>query len=665
MQVKDGERLLAMSDSLHIRSQELPAERGNIYTEKGALLCSALPKFDVHIDFSVIDPDLFKDSVDYLAEKLAGLFDNHSKLYYKNQLKKGYKSQLQYWALGRNISYDQYQSLRDFPILNKGKYRGGLIADRKEKRVNPYGMLAYRAIGLWRPNARTVGMEHTYDTVLAGANGSRVEQKMPGGWMPVKGSEVDPKRGRDLVTTIDLDIQGIAEHAVKSLLEKYELQYGTCIVMEVETGKVRAMVNLGLQDDGSYWEDYNYALMPTEPGSVFKLVTLKSLFQDKYVTIDDKVDVEGGKKRFGKQLMKDSHFGEHEMTVLDAFAHSSNVAHAKLADKYYRNAPQQYINHVKQLHLHEKTGIDLAGERSPVVKSPESKSWNKVVTLPWMATGYSVQITPLQTCMLYNAVANDGKMMRPYLISEVREYGKTVLKNKPHVLEASIGDSSTIAQLQACVKEVGLTGTAKGIKSPFYSIAGKTGTAQVADKGIKYSDGVYQGSFVGYFPADAPRYTIAVVMRTKRKARHYYGSTIAAPVFRMIADRVFAAGNGWDVPLDSFENEPKEVFVAQKTTGASLNVVLAGLAQNATSVIGGVGLGAVKIDTNNKLIAQVEKVYKGYVPNVAGMALRDAIYLLEKEGLVVHIKGKGKVRAQSVAPGTLINKGQLITLELS
>ncbi len=665
MQMTDGDRLQAMSDSLHIRSQELPAERGNIYTEKGALLCSALPKFDVHVDFTVIDEELFKDSVDYLAQQLAGLFGNHSKLYYKNQLKKAYSKKLQYWALGSNISYDQYQSLRDFSIFNKGKYKGGFIAERKEKRVNPYGMLAYRAIGLWRANARTVGMEHTYDTVLSGLNGSRVEQKMPGGWMPVKGSEVDPQRGRDLVTTIDLDIQGVAEHAVKSLLEKYDLQYGTCVVMEVATGKVRAMVNLGLQDDGTYWEDYNYALMPTEPGSVFKLVTLASLFNDKYISVDDIVDVEGGKKKFGNQVMKDSHFGDHEMTVLEAFAHSSNVAHAKLADKYYHNNPQQYIDNVKKLHLHEKTGIDLAGERSPVVKSPDSKSWNKLVTLPWMATGYSVQITPLQTCMLYNAIANNGKMVRPYLISEIREYGKTVFKNKPHVIEESVGDAETISQLQACVKEVGLTGTAKGIKSPFYSIAGKTGTAQVADKGIRYSDGVYQGSFVGYFPADAPRYTIAVVMRTKRKARHYYGSTIAAPVFRMIADRVFAASDGWDVPLDSFENEAREVLVAQKTTGESLELVLGAMGQNANSINASQKVQSVSVDTNSRLIAQEVKVFKGYMPNVSGMALRDAVYLLEKEGLVIHIKGKGKVRAQSVAPGTLIKRGQAIVLELS
>ena len=305
----------------------------------------------------------------------------------------------------------------------------------------------------------------------------------------------------------------------------------------------------------------------------------------------------------------------------------------------------------------------MAGERNPKVKDPDSKHWNKLVTLPWMATGYSVQISPLQTCMLYNAVANNGKMMRPYLISEVKEYGKTVFKNRPYVIERSIGDSSTVAQLQECVKEVGVTGTAKGIKSPFYSIAGKTGTAQVADKGIKYSDGVYQGSFVGYFPADVPRYTIAVVMRTKKGAKKYYGSTIAAPVFRMIADRVFAAGEGWDMPLDSIEQSKDEVRVAQKATGVQLNALMSELGEKA-KVANTQKMQVMGLDTNSRLVAQTVKVYKGYVPNVAGMALRDAVYLLEQQGLVIHIKGKGKIRAQSIAPGTLIKRGQTIMLEL-
>lgn len=665
MQVKEGPRLRAMAENIHTRNSVLPADRGNIYTEGNELLCSTIPMFDVYVDFSVIDSALFYKNVDSLSIQLANLFEGQRAGAYKRELKAAYrdKEHNKYWSLCKNIQYNEYQALREFHIFNKGKNRGGFIGESKVNRINPYGMLAYRTIGLWRENAQTVGLEATYDSVLRGHSGSRVEQKMTGGgWMPIEGSVIEPHNGKDLVTTIDLDIQGIAEYAVKDLCEKYDLQYGTCVVMEVATGKIRAMVNLGYQDNGKYFEDFNYAMIPTEPGSVFKLVTLTALFNDKHVNVDNIVDAEGGQIRFGKLLMKDSHFGLGKLTIKDAFAHSSNTAHAKLANQFYNKNPEQFVTHLKRLHLHERTGIDLLGERRPVVKTPESKSWSQT-TLPWMATGYEVQITPLHTCMLYNAVANNGKMMRPYIVSEVKEYGKTILKKKPEVLEAAIGDPETIAQLRACVEEVALTGTAKSIQSPFYTIAGKTGTAQVADKGIKYSDGVYQGSFVGYFPANEPRYTIAVVMRTKRHARTYYGGTIAAPVFRMIADRVFAAGKGWGMPSDSLDKSEAKELVAMKATGSSYHTLLGAVGKYAPVAVGGT-MQQVTVDSSRQLVVEASSVYKGLVPDVSGMGLKDAVYLLEKEGLLIHIKGKGKVRAQSVAPGTIATRGQEIELEL-
>lgn len=666
MQVNEGAKLREMSERMHTRTFTVPAERGNIYTETNELLCSSMPVFDVHIDFSVIDSELFYENVDTLAQQLAGFFDDKNKTagFFSRELRRRYKNgdSNKYYSLCSKLKYNEYQEIREFNIFNKGQNRGGFIAEDKTDRINPYKDLAYRTIGLYREHAQIVGLEAKYDSVLSGREGSKVVQKLTGGvWAPVPGGVIEPENGKDIVTTIDLDIQGIAEYAVKDLCKKYDLEYGTCVVMEVKTGKVRALVNLGRQPDGEYYEDFNYAMLPTEPGSVFKLVTLSALFNDKYVGINDIVDAEGGRKHFGRLVMKDSHFGDYKMTILDAFAHSSNVAHAKLAHQYYQDKPEQFLKHVKKLHLHEKTGIDLKGEWPAKVKSPESPTWSKT-SLPWMATGYEVQITPLHTCMLYNAVANNGKMMRPYLVSEIRELGKTVKKIHPKVLEESIGDSATVAQLQACVKEVGLTGTAKNIKSPFYSIAGKTGTAQVADKGIKYSDGVYQGSFVGYFPADEPRYTIAVVMRTQKHARTYYGNAIAAPVFKMIADRVFASGKGWAVPVDSVElSEP---VVAQKATGVSYRVLLNAIGKY-INVPERNTVMQVSADSSKRLIAEAKPVYKGHVPDVSGMGLRDAVYLLEREGLLIHIKGKGKVRAQSIAPGTLVAKGQEITLELS
>ncbi len=664
VQLSEGEELRATAENMHMRNATLLAERGNIYTEQGELLCSTIPEFDAHVDFSVIDKELFEKNVGVLADSLARLFKDKSARSYERELRKGYKKKYRYWRLVKGMPYYQYQTVRSFPIFEKGKNRGGLIIEPKSARVNPYGMLAYRTVGLWRENARTVGLEATFDSVLNGVSGRRLEQKVTGGlWMPIEGTEIEPQNGRDIVTTIDIGIQDIAENSLKSILEKYDCQYGTCVVMEVATGKVRALANLGRQKSGAYWEDYNYAMMPTEPGSTFKLVTLTALLNDKYIHIEDKVDAEGGAIRFGNLTMKDSHLGLGVMTIKDAFAHSSNVAMAKLAYQKYNDHPEQFVKHVKRLGLHQPTGIDVLGEMRTVVKNPESKTWSKT-TLPWMATGYEVMITPLHTCMLYNAVANNGKMMKPYLVSEVKEYGRTIERFEPKVLVSAIGDEDVVKQLQECVKEVGLTGTAKRLKSPFYGIAGKTGTAQVADKGIKYSDGVYQGSFVGYIPADNPKYTIAVVVRTKPHARAYYGGTIAAPVFRMIADKIFAMNKDWGAPVDSIAEETQPVMVAQKAISKSYKDLL-----NAVGIPAPINeekpIAQLVTDTTGAYaVVDTLMIDHGKVPDVVGMSLRDAVYLLEQKGLRVQIEGKGLVRSQSITSGEEIVSGRVVVLKL-
>lgn len=671
MQVKDGPRLRKLAEEMHTETKELPAVRGDIYTEDGELLCTTLPVFDIHVDFSVIDSAAFSSNVDSLAHKLADLLGGKSYYAYKAELKREYNAGNKYWLLKKKVSYTEYIALRSFPIFNKGQYRGGFIADAKTDRVNPYQNLAFRTIGLYREGnfketVKNVGLEAACDSLLHGTPGHSVMQKTAGGqWVPVQDSVVAPRNGKDVVTTLDPDIQGIAEYAVLDLCKKYDLVYGTCVVMEVETGKVRALVNLGKVGEGKYAENMNYAMRAIEPGSVFKLVTLAALLNDKHININDMVDVEGGVKSFGKRTMKDSHLGGHKMTIKDAFAHSSNVAHAKLAHTYYQQHPERFIAQLHKMHLHEKAGLDIPGEYNPVIKDPKSDYWSNT-TIPWMATGYAVQITPLQTCMLYNAVANNGKMMRPYLVSEVREKGKTVHKYQPKVVEEAIADAATIAQLRKCLEEVALTGTAKGIRSPFYTIAGKTGTAQFAgrdDDGNKvtYADRSYHGSFVGYFPADKPKYTVAVVMRTQKRGHPYYGGTIAAPVFKMIADRVFAAGKGWAVPVDSVEMSAP--LVAQKATGVSYSKLLGAIGKGAEIKLDN-RMQYIMADSSKRLIAGVEEIYKGQVPDVSGMGLKDAVYLLEREGLRIHIKGKGKVRAQSIAPGTLVQHGAPITLEL-
>jgi len=665
--VKEGPELRKLAREMHTDTTTLVAERGNIYTENGMLLCSSIPEFDVHIDFSVISKKLFDSKVDTLALCLSDLFKNASATQYKQQLKAAYDSADRYYTLARNVPYYQYQQLRAFPIFNKGKNYGGFIEDARVKRINPYGMLAYRTIGLYRENSPTIGLESKYDSVLTGTDGSCVVQKQTGGVrIPIEGSEIEPVNGKDIVTTLDVSIQDVAEHAMMSVLQQYECLYGTCIVMEVETGKIRALVNLGRQPNGTYWEDLNYAMMPTEPGSTFKLVTLLSLLNDKYITINSMVNAEGGAITFGNRTMKDSHLGMGVVPVKEAFAHSSNVSMAKLAYTYYGSNPEKYVAHLQALHLDKRTGIDLIGERPPVVKTTASKSWS-ATTLPWMATGYEVQVTPLHTCMVYNAVANNGRMMRPYLVSAIREYGKNDRTIEPQVVVERIADSSTIAQAKECMRAVVTEGTATNIASPFYEISGKTGTAQVADKGIKYSDGVYQGSFVGFFPSEKPKYTIAVVIRTKPHSSSYYGGTIAAPVFRMIADGVFAYDIGsWNGPLDSLAKAGDKKIPARVATISSyatlFNVLNRKVNMPATWEN---SLMQVVTDSNKRTAMVTTPVYKGIMPNVTGMGLKDAIYILETQGMQVHVYGKGKVQSQSVAPGVRITKGQNIILQLS
>ena len=666
IQIKEGPKLRAEAKELQTRFDTLIAERGNIYTEDGTMLSTSIPEFEVRIDFSVIDSALFNKNVDTLSTCLAGLFLDKSSTEYKEDLVRAYNDEDRYYLLRRKLKYNQYESLRTFPIFNKGKAYGGFIAISEEKRTMPYNMIGLRTIGVYRDSNKT-GLERTYNNFLTGENGRRMLRKSTGNnWIPIEGTEIDAQNGKDVVTTLDINIQDVAEHALMSVLEEYECTYGTCIVMEVKTGKIRSLVNLGRQPDGTYWEDFNYAMSPTEPGSTFKLVTLLSLLNDKKITVEDIIDAEGGKIKFGNRTMRDSHLGLHAMPIWKAYAESSNAAMAKLAWTYYRDHPKQFTDRIKQLHLNTKTGVDLPGERPPVLVTPESSQWS-ATSLPWLATGYGVQVTPMHTCMLYNSIANNGRMMKPYLVSAVKEYGKDVKEFQPEVLVDKVGDSSTISQIMKCVRAVVTEGTAKGIQSPYYTMAGKTGTAQVSDGAIKYSSGVYQGSFVGFIPAEEPRYTICVVIRTKPHSKAYYGGAIAAPVFRMVADKIFSSNMGaWDGPLDSLAKTGGNILPAKLSTTRGYQVLLAAIKKKTVTPSDAMNtMMQLRPDSLHHLSVERAQIYRNLVPDVTGMGLKDAVYILEANGLQVIVKGKGKVSTQSLVPGTRIEKGQNIVLELS
>ncbi|MBS1644764.1 MAG: transpeptidase family protein [Bacteroidetes bacterium] len=670
LQIKEGKELRQMSYNMHMKADTMYAERGNIYTENGELLCSSIPQFDIHLDPTVVKKDSFFKYVDTLSRGIYSILQIKSPAIIKSELVRAYNDSNHYFRLAKDVTYDKYLALRSLPIFKLGKRRGGFIADADTKRINPYGSLAFRTIGLWRKNARNVGLEGTFDSVLSGTNGSRLMQRMTGGvYMPVEGTEIDPQNGEDIITTIDLNIQNVAEHAMMQVLEKYNCLYGTAVVMEVNTGKIAALVNLGYDTKtNSYLENQNYALIPAEPGSTFKLVTLMSLLNDKLINVNDIVDCEGGRIQFGPRVMKDSHFGLGRITIRDAYAHSSNAAMAKLAWQFYSKDPEKYIKHLEAFGIDKRTGIDIAGEPRPHVIKPGSKEWSGT-TLPWMATGYGVMINPIRTAMLYNGVANGGKMMRPYLVSGVKQYGKEIQHFDPEVI-MQMGDSSAIAQMQSCTREVVLSGTGRHIKSPNYEISGKTGTAQVADlidgKWYGYGAKIYQGSFVGYFPSDKPRYTICVAIRTKPHSSSYYGGTLAAPVFRMISDKIFASGMGtWKSPLDSIERSTKKGYYGRQATGASYQELMATLGMKAAKNVGNNRVVVqAATDSSQRMVLRAKPAIRGVVPDVSGMSLKDAVYLLEKQGMKVLVEGRGSVRSQSIAAGVAVGNGQSIIIQL-
>lgn len=676
IQINDGPRLRAQAQEMSLRTDTLFAERGNIYTEDGTLLCSTIPQFDIHIDFSVIKKDTFFKHIDTLAYKLSDLFRDKTAAQYKSEFVRAYKDTIRYYELGKKISYDKFLALRSFPIFNKGQRRGGLIVDTRNTRDNPYDILALQTVGRYQPaiwkdkklvrNVR--GLEAKYDSLLSGQNGWRMRQRIAASkWTTVEGSLVEPENGKDIVTTLDISIQNVAEHALMDALKHYNCWNGTCIVMEVNTGKIRAMANLGAQNDGSYTEDQNYALKLAEPGSTFKIVTLLSLLKDGLINVEDEVNCHGGQKQFAHRVMHDSHHGLGIMPIKKAYAQSSNVAMASLAYQHYYNNPERFIQHIKDLHLNKKTGIDLFGEQKASVIEPHEKNLWNAATLPWLATGYGVMITPLHTCMLYNAIANGGKMMKPYLVSAVHENGRDVKRFEPQVLDEQIASKEVIDQLKKCTEEVVLTGTGRHIQSPNYSIAGKTGTAQVWDKGIPYSARVYQGSFVGYFPADNPKYTMVVVVRTKPNSNSYYGGTIAAPVFRMVADKIFANGQGaWKYgPVDSLAKLGNAKLVAKVSTVYNHKTLLGSMNHNLGTDFSLSNLLSIRMDSSQKLLFESKKVPQNVVPDVVGMSLKEAVYLLERQGLRVRLNGAGAIQSQSIAPGAFAIKGQTIILQLS
>jgi cell division protein FtsI (penicillin-binding protein 3) len=675
IQFVEGDKWRAYADSLRIKEFDIEAVRGNIFAADGSLLATSLPFYEVGMDVNTgyLSDDIFKKNVDSLALCLSKMFNDRTKREYASLLNKARRSGDRYIVLKRNVSYVQLQEMKTFPILRFGRNKGGFISMQTNKRERPFKMLAARTIGYDRQDIKPIGLEGAYNQYLKGTSGKRLMQKIAGGtWMPLRDeNEVEPQDGADLISTIDINIQDVAENALLDCLIKHKAAYGCVVLMEVKTGEVKAIANLTRKDSLNYVEDYNYAIAASaEPGSTFKLASLMAVMEDYDVDLDDKVEVGDGAAKFYDRTMKDSHAPEKPVyTVKEVFEHSSNVGVAKTITKYYTKNPQKFVDRLYAMNMNEPLGLTIPGEGRIKVKTTKDKDWSGV-TLPYMSIGYESLITPMKTLVLYNAVANDGKMVRPMFVKEIRQHGRTVKVFEPEVINPAICSKKTIDKARRMMEGVVQNGTAKTLAATTYKVAGKTGTAQIAKGGVYKMEGKasYQASFVGYFPADNPKYSCIVVINAP-SGDAYYGGVVAGPVFKEIADKVYS--NSLEIYKEINHFEPKYAVKAPRIQSGyqpELQTVLSTLKIKTAGTAAGewatgttkdslfVQLNSSKVETDLK---------KGVMPNVVGMSVKDALYLLENHGLNVRIKGSGVINRQSLQAGVRFTKGTQVTLELS
>lgn len=667
----EGEYWRGLSDSLHQKLIELDAERGTIYSEDGQMLSTSIPFFDVYMDFGAEglrdkNGKRFREHIDSFATALSNFFDDKSASSYKKELQLAYNEKNRYYLLKKNLSFEQYKAFREFPLVRLGRNKSGVIAEVKTKRLNPFGILAKRTIGLARENAQNVGLERTYDTMLRGTTGRRLVRFIAGGAaVPVEGYEIEAENGKDVITTLDVNIQDIAENALMKMMVQSEAQWGTCIVMETKTGKIKAIANLGHGKNGEYDENLNYALQTNEPGSTIKLATLLAVLDAGHSKISDLVEVGSeGRAYVGVRNVTDAERSPKPvLTVREVFAHSSNVGFSKLAYEAFANKPEDFKKYLRRFHLDRKSGIGLVGEEAPIIPRWKRNKEGLHAMLT-MSFGYAIEVSPIQTLMLYNAVANEGKMMRPYLVNTIKSSGLVVQDFQPEVIDENICKPEVITAARKCMEAVVTEGTAKAVFADVpFSVAGKTGTAHVAGGNVKYYDGVYQASFVGYFPADQPEYSCIVVVKTKPHAAIHYGGQLAAPVFKEVATK-----------LHAMYVQRKKIGPANVIPDSSLHAY-AGYASDVKNILQTVGVKYKDsgrsadwstVYTNpTKPVMKPAAVKSKIIPDVRNMTMKDALYVLENRNVKVLVKGRGRVVAQDILPGTRITKNQTITLLLN
>ncbi len=627
IQFFQGDEYRAKAEERIFRNQMVEANRGNLYDSNGQLLATSITKYDIRFDAVAPKAQDFNNEVEQLASSLSRKL-NQPKSYYLNLFRKARTNNSRYLRIADDISYTDLMEIKQFPLFKRGAYRGGLIIEPHVKREYPLGKMAERLVGYDEPGKPRVGLEGAYRSFLKGENGSRLEQKISGNeWKPINNvNEIEPKDGLDVYTTIDVNMQDVAHHALLEQLEYFEADHGTAVVMETATGEIKALSNLGRASNGKYFEKRNYALWEShEPGSTFKLMSVIAALEDKVVDTSTVFDTQDGKISYYGRNVRDSKQGGYgKLSVARAFELSSNTALVQMVQNHYGDDPEKYVDRLYSMNLHEKLNLPIIGEGQPMVPHPDDPNWSGI-SLPWMGFGYGVQLTPLQTLTFYNAVANNGVMVKPRLIKEVRAKDKLIEKYEREIINPSICSQETIDKVKVMMENVVKRGTADNLYSERFSMAGKTGTCQTEYwKGRRN----YIASFAGYFPADKPRYSCIVVIHKPNISKGYYGNIVAGPVFKKIAQKIYASNPKPD-QVELPENAPVQL---QK----SLENYYTQAQRNSSNL-----------------------------PDLRGMDAMDAVAIIENMGGRVTIVGSGKVRRQSIKPGTKINKSQQVILTLS
>ncbi|MDP6921406.1 MAG: penicillin-binding protein [Lutibacter sp.] len=629
IQFSEGDTYRSLSEQLTLRNDTIFANRGNIFSADGSLLATSIAQYEIRMDAFTVAPELFQEQLRPLSVELSAMLGN-TPAYWETKIRRARKNKNRYLLIAKKIGHNDYVKMKQFPIFKRGMYRGGFIAEQSTERAHPLGKVAERTIG-YDNEKGSPGIEGAYKHILRGKYGWRMKQKMAKNqWKPINDSnEKEPQDGKDVITTIDINIQDIAHHSLLRQLEYYQADHGCVVVMETRTGEIKAIANLGRTPKGKYYEKRNYAVYESqEPGSAFKLMSLVAALEARVIDTGTMVDTgEGRYRMYGRYIHDAKRGGYGEISAARALELSSNIGFARLIDSHFSKDPQQFIALLKKMHIDKKIGLPILGEGSPELPAPGDRKWSKNA-LPSMAYGYNLRMTPLQTLVFYNAIANGGTMVKPRFVKAIKFRNKTLETFERAVIDTLICSTETIQKVQEVLQNVVVRGTAKKLYSSDFSMAGKTGTARTEywlpdwDKNRRYVS-----SFTGYFPAENPQYSCVVVIHKPQVQKGYYGADVSGPVFKDIAQKI---------------------YTARRTIH--------------------------KVVADPGLFEPVQAQYEAYndfitdpiaaVPNLRGMPLMDAIPLLENAGLKVRYKGQGKVVRQSISAGDKIVAGSIIHLTL-